>query len=219
MSKRSKKFKDKIRACRGIVRTGGVVAAASMALVSKGYGVAIRYQVNDHIPPSTPQQGYDIDQDGDADVFFDTNEFFSARIEAERESYGGAVATVSGFVFLDPIGMYANGFELDEWVSEIGVSSSPIIESAWLNVGPDGEFYNQPAPRYAGFTFAGPDSLLHYGWAELRVTGSDLDGYGLDVIAFGYETDPLLTIQAGRPLVPVPTKPTTWGEIKSKFGK
>jgi hypothetical protein len=61
--------------------------------------------------------------------------------------------------------------------------------------------------------------LLHYAWAELRVTGSLSEGYGLDVIAFGFETEPDSGITTGRPLIPTPTKSASWGEIKALYDK
>lgn len=214
MSERSKKFKGKIRACRGIARTGGVIAAASMALVSRGYGEALRYQINDHLPPG-PEQGYDIDQDGDLDVFFNWDDPIGVQMEGERYSYGGAGNT--GWVFLDPMFSHVKGFVADEWIGH--THDNVAARVGYLNLGESGPFYNPPSPLYAGFCFVGPDTLYRYAWAELRVTGTEIAGFELDIIAFGYETEPDSTLQAGRPLIPVPTKSASWGEIKSLYGK
>ena len=76
----------------------------------------------------------------------------------------------------------------------------PLSGSAW---GYLTEFYAQPSPRYAGFFFYdAADSSLHQAWIELEVTGTPEDGQGLDVIAYGYETDPLVGILTGQPEEP-----------------
>lgn len=215
MSKRSKKFKGKIRACQGVARTGGVIAAASIALVSKSYGVAVRYQVNDHIPPGG-QQGYDVDQDGVEDVSFDTLiDPTGVQMEAEKRAYGGGEVTC--YVFVNQDSVTVKGFAAGDLVGyQLG---NYLTESGLLNLFDDGPFYNQPEPRYAGFFFVGPDSLRHNAWAELRVTGSFAEGYGLDVIAFGYETEGDIPLQAGLPYIPIPTKSVSWGQIKAMYGE
>jgi hypothetical protein len=208
MSKRSRKFKGKVHACRSVARTGGIVAVASMAIVSKGYGIGIRYQENDHIPPGEAQRGYDIDQDGDHDIFFDT---IGLMMEAEKRAFGGGEITCHVFTNTGSINVMA--LSAGEWIPPAGGADN------WGLLGEADDFYNQPSPRYAGFTFLGPDSLEHYGWAELRVTGSLAEGRGLDVVAFGYETEPSTFIQAGLPLVPIATKSVSWGQIKALYGE
>ncbi|MHC4215890.1 MAG: hypothetical protein ACYSWP_21280 [Planctomycetota bacterium] len=215
MKKSSKKLKRKLHAYRDIALTGGVVATVSLSLASRLHGEAVSYWVNDHIPPSTTDQGYDIDGDGDDDVYFHTYSS-SVVMEAERDAMGGGCQTLC-FSNILIEGNLVQGLEKGQLVY---VHNKSFNISANLHSGDSGPFYNQPSPRYAGFNFvrAGADSTVN-AWVELVVTGSVAEGLGLNVIAFGYETEPIIGIEAGYPALPVATKNTSWGAIKSLFKK
>lgn len=210
MTERSRKFKAKMRACGTIARAGGVVAAASLAIVSKGYGEALRFQLDDHIPPYTPgPQTYDLDGDGNGDVSFDVSSGFAVFMEAERFSYGGGIYQTC-VIIMNESGA-AKGHEA-------GILINNLYQAGYSVASLGDEFYAPSSPRYAGFHFVhDPDSTLHMAWMELAVTGTFETGYGLDVIAYGYETDPGVGILTGYPEAPLSVEHATWGEIKALF--
>lgn len=192
MSKRSRRFKAKMQACKGIAKTGGVVAAASMALVSKGYGEVIRVQLGDYIPPDEAA-GYDLDGDGDVDVCFYTSNFegYAPTMTSESYAYGGNL--YSCFVITDTLSSVATGHEANVFINNMTPPTGRQL--AYLE-----DFFNQPSPRYAGFFFCNQaaDTTFHQAWIELEVTGTPYN-HGLNVIAYGYETHPLVGLFTGRP--------------------
>jgi hypothetical protein len=188
-----------MQACRGIAQTGGIVAAASMALVSKGYGEVIRVQLDDYIPPDGVA-AYDLDGDGDGDITFDTTNYegYAPRMIAETYAYGGA--SHSCFIIVDSA-VLATALDANVFINNMSPDTTGQ-RSGYLD-----NFYNQPSPRYAGFFFCNEaaDTTLHQAWIELEVTGT-AHNYGLNVIAYGYETEPLAGIFTGQP------DPTAIGE-------
>ena len=213
MKKRSRKLRAKMRACRTVARAGGVMTAASLMLVSKGYSEALRFQVDDNIPPYTPElQGYDLDGDGDSDIYFNVSLGYAVSMEAEKYSYGGGpqqtcAVIVNEFNFVKG---HEAGILINNVDPPAGQSSGPLSD----------EFTAPSSPRYAGFFFCHEaDSTFHQAWIELEVTGTIETGYGLDVIAYGYETEPDTGILAGYPQTPTSAERSTWSKIKALLGE
>ena len=207
MFNRSKKLKRKLRSCAGLTGSGTLVAAASLGLVSKGYGAIVTLQLNDHISPNS-QLGYDIDGDGDLDVTFrtgtiDTPPVTGASMKAEFMFVGGCTYGICGSVVrYDSLGYsFIKPHQAGELISGYGSPCSyPGSDASWLTIGSGGPFFEPTSPRYAGFSFVQhvpPDTLVYNGWAEIEVTEPQPGVYDLDVIAIGYETEPFIPVPAG----------------------
>jgi hypothetical protein len=212
----SRKLKNKIRVCGGITRTGGVIAAASLAVVSKSNGEPVRYKYNQHIPTGTTRS-YDINQDGWPDVLFDTTHPLGVHMQMLAWENDTAF---KGLFIVNPwdAGNPTQGMVKGHYYGEIIDLVTPSHTVGTMNDGDVGDFFDAHPTRYAGFYFFGPDTLRHAGWAEIRITGPDeFDMYGLDVLAIGYETEPETPIIAGEPLIPVPVEKTSWGRIKALY--
>ena len=209
MHNRSKKLKRKIRTCAGLTGSGTLIAAATLGLVSKGYGEIVYLQLDDHISPNS-QLGYDIDGDGNIDVNFMTGNgslwglpFAGASMRAEYHMLSGCTFGVCGTVVrYDSLGY---SLALPHQAGELIYGSfqdlcyTPGDNPAWLALGSSGPFFEPTSPRYAGFSFVtvAPETLSYNAWAELEVTEPRPGEYELDVIAIGYETEPFVGIEAG----------------------
>jgi hypothetical protein len=217
MQHSSRKLKDKIRTCGNITRTGGVIAAASLAVVSKTYGEPIRWQYNDHIPAFSGQ-GYDVDHDGRDDIYFDTS--WSEGVLMQMLAWGNDTVVDVGSIIVNHADTY---YPADMVVGHLFGDPIDLIDqgntSGYLNhMDMEGPFFESTSPRYAGFYFFGPDSVAHNGWAELRVTEPMPFMFELDVIAIGYETEPVdVPIFAGQPLIAVAVEKSSWGRIKALY--
>ena len=213
----NRRLKNKIRTCGSITKTGGVVAAASLAVVSQVHGQPVRWQWDDHIP-SGDSRSYDVDHDGYPDIRFDTMGTPGVQMQMlawENDTLTLGALIVNTWDTMDP--SYAVKGHVYQELIDAAYGPVFLAEYGPLNTLSSGPFFETPSPRYAGFYFFGADSLPHNGWAELRVTEPSPGLYELDVIATGYETEPGIPILAGEPLAPVAVEKSSWGRIKELY--
>jgi hypothetical protein len=202
MSLQSKRFQRKFRDCFGLTRVGAIAAAASVGIAGDGVADPVRVEVNEILPASSSKT-YDINGDGRDDVTFDYSTYSDWYIDPSDYAPPGTTGNVTVGVLLDEYLIFAHGHAAGDLVP--GVMTA-LQDAAPLHAGDTGPFYDQSSPRFAGLylalgdTTGGVDPTVHWAWAQLNVT-PDFD---LEIIAFGYESDPSTSITAGDPPQSVP---------------